>query len=408
MTARKRLASAKEQRTRPQRAGRRTRAKRPIAGNGFVVICDIVAFSEKPEAEQVSCIAFLNGEVEKARRELKLGSKVYINSTGDGFLAVIRLGVDQNPHKVTLRFCEMVLASCTRYTCHPDTPGPLRVLSVRFGIHKGDYQAQVAAFGGTHTIGRAPNHAARVVTIGDSGHIVVSEDFFAYGQGAPWARRFSEPNEVSVKHGRLAKVRFYRGGGANDRVPRRIQLIEKIGEATKTILVALHNTLVKLLHDVTSQRVVCRVTIFVPSPDGLLRPTYRYDDTRLAKPGQTAYATNPPKGAVGLAFSERKPQFVADLPDAGVSMDAYCDAWMRRGEFRLLKADIEGWGMHPRAVIAVPFAIGTAAEDVQGVLCVDTLHSLAEIKDSLQGIADALGETAGKQLPWTILLRRMA
>lgn len=273
-------------------------------------------------------------------------------------------------------------------------------------------------------IGRALNHAARIATVGDQSQVVVSETFYESSDARGWSARFSEPIEVSVKHGRLATVRLYHGTSSaalfNRDVPRRVRFLQDIDNEIFSHLSSLTEILLDFHKEMNIAPDVLkpRLTIFVPDDtrEKLICTGYRYHwEREREKPGKTTYSigTGRAEGPLGNAYCDRKPVVVRGLPDPKTDIDAYVNAWLTRPEgAHLARQHIlgstgkDGWSRKPRAMIAIRFAEPSSNND--GVLCIDTRHPLDTLtEDQVQSIFNLLATRLNKaQVAWLLRVRR--
>lgn len=395
----------------------------PVQNSGWIVICDIVQFSEKVENEQLACVSILDETVRECLNQLKASGTLredpYLNCTGDGFILVFPMGILARAETV-LDFCANIVRQCAERK--PD-------LLIRLGVHVGEFRANVRVFGSNHVIGRGPNHCARVAAVGDAGHVVVSEEFAktcigAVGDALPG--RFSpgpdeEPIYVAIKHNRQAPVRLFEAKGLSSGHPRRFELLQSIEKAIMANLSALEKTVLDLLQAAGPPAILrLRLSVFLPDGDWLTCKRFRLKLGRGEGPSQTKYRILPEdraEGALGLAYVLGRSIAIRSLPDPQTQPKDYTDAWVAArfdGRSLNLKADHiwrdkaleeKKWNRLPQALIAVPFS---TLDGGRGVLCADTRNPLTDVSSNdFDVITRLMEDRAGTQLASLILARRL-
>jgi len=373
------------------------------------VLCDIVAFSEKTERDQVQCIQELDRILADLNGPL---SHDYVNCTGDGFLAVFRVAVGPE-HLINL--CEKIVDACR--TANP-------VFAVRLGIHRGDFKAGINVFGTSHIIGRGANEVARIASIGDQSHIIVSETFFDSLDSPALKGRFTAPFQVSVKHNRLMEVRVClnpsTGGHLNAAIPRRIRLLAQMDDRIFRELEGYIEAL--SLNDFTGipvSELKARLSIFIPSQENrkvLVCSSYHVHYSKGRKPAEqnaprlTRYGTDPPEGTIGKAFVTGEAQCLRGLPDPEVDEDAYVRdviAKAMQEGLSLQPEAVRAWQRKARSFIAIPFRAAGDSAGETAVLCIDARNPLSSLSDSaVLDIVARLKEDLDNELAWDLLIRR--
>lgn len=376
-------------------------------GAGIIVFCDVVRFSEKDSTEQLECIAFLDATFRSQLGALQLSPPPYLNCIGDGFMAVFPIGACDNLPLTCLNVCLALFEACYEYSRTRPS------LAVRFGLHRGAYRHGVAVFGGNQVIGRGPNDAARVVHVADGHQIVVSEEFYREGDGETWTQRFSEPIDAFIKHDRSMRVRVFLGLDQEQThvdvgLPQRIRLARAIGETIISDLDGLHDDIATYLgfrSSAARDRLAARLTIYLPTTEGLLdgsafRVWWRNVDRTTASARHTI---NPPSGPIPRAFQDQLPVIVHRLPHPKQQHDKYVAAWTRSG---VTPEHLATWSRRPRALLAIPFAAGTA-QHVRGVLVTDTDDPLEIPPSTIRRLADGLQRWAMRDIAWKVLARKL-
>ena len=125
---------------------------------------DIVSFSQLEGPDHLDTIEAFDALVRKTPTFQAASDATLTSvSTGDGCL----LAFDDVEAAVR---CAVEVARAIR-----DLPAEGRI-PVRMGVHTGPSFARNGIDGGRNLIGPGPNHVARVMDLGDDGHILVSED----------------------------------------------------------------------------------------------------------------------------------------------------------------------------------------------------------------------------------------
>lgn len=398
----------------------------PILTKGWIVICDIVRFSEKSEEEQVACVQSLSDITKNALNSTRGDSlqfqDVYLNCIGDGFILAVAYGVLRKPQAAVLEFCGRIVSNVSKSKAR---------YQVRLGVHVGDYRVNVPAFGGNHVIGRGPNHCSRIVAAGDAGHVVVSEEFvknYIEDIGSPRKAIFSpgvskDPIFIAAKHGKHAPVRLYVSSLTSNEMPKRFLIVEELDNRIIANLHGLQKTIVEELSNRVSGNILrLRLSIFLPSRnrDILICSRYRVKQNRTESAGATQYKISPTdeaEGALGLAYVTGQSVKVKGLPNPENDPAAYTRAWKKinvNGRPLNISSDHiwtdeqkgrQKWNRCPQALIATP--ISTLDGDC-AVLCVDARHPLEEISDEdFNDTANLIKEKAGMLFAGLLLARKV-
>jgi class 3 adenylate cyclase len=389
-----------------KRRGRRPNRRRPrigeLASAGFVLICDIVGFSLLEQPDQVRAVTRL-WEFLESHPLLKPRFDGAINGTGDGALLTwSQRGQTTVSHAELLEFGENLLAYMR---------GTPQQTQMRIGIHVGQFRTvEPSPRLGVQLVGTGLNECARVSSLGDEGHIVVSEDFLRHWRKAgnfPEANfypRSGDPIIAFVKHDEPLGVRVYLKGGHPPYLPEKLRkllcidsLIEEtlseIESAVVTALIQADSTLSAGPVSTEERRRFellwsPRVSVFSPfrTREGArkLCPTqYRYhQDPLLKRKGVTEYAIDGTRseGPLAKAFQYDNVQVLHRLPP--VDDDKYVVALAKVG---IDEAKIRKMSRPPRAFLCFPFGLkygpdpvnGAYHQDPEGVVCIDLDDDLA-------------------------------
>lgn len=353
---------------------------------GFIVLIDIVDFSLLVADEQERCVRALWAAVE-GHGAVTSNSEVLHSGTGDGILSAFPRNGVTVPHHVVLEFAEAVAHAAEAHT---------PPFHIRVGVHEGEF-ARLHGLGSLQVVGTGPNECARVCSIGDGGHIVVSEEFVA-----SWAKQSkgihikfqpSEPDhpvEVFVKHGVSMRVRLFRRAradqpvGADEPVPRKFVVLDAVEARIRRILEEVEQL---VLGEVAArlprsnglrERLSIRTSLCATrSTDGVTRlvPTdYRFNHAKdgVGK-GVSQYRVQPAEGPPGAAYATGAVQAVVGLPAyERARPNAYLEHVER--ELNVPREVARRWQRHARSFLSVPF--GLTSSKVDGVLCIDILDPL--------------------------------
>lgn len=387
----------------------------PPVSAGFILICDIVEFSRMEQPDQANAILrllnFLEGnELLKARYDGEM------NGTGDGALLAWSQRETPVTHGQLLDFAEELVAHMR---------GARRRIDLRIGIHVGQFRTVVPASRrlGIQLVGTGLNECARVSSLGDAGHIIVSEDFVTHWRRAGHFKRedfFPEaenPIVAFVKHNEPLGIRVYRGAASGASLPERLLKLISVDALMMQTLTQIENSFAytlsnwlrpngspSLSRDQVQEMVrklSARISVLSPaSTNGIeqLFPTeYRHhQDPLLRGKGKTPYLIDGSKieGPLALAFTENKPQVVhrlplAKLPTGGESngdFERYCAMFSEHGVGR---EKIAKMSRLARSYLAFPFGLPYLADplnsrsrrDPDGVICLDLGDPLEEFEE---------------------------
>lgn len=364
----------------------KTLPRKPDCKSGLILICDVVDFSPKARTDQGMIVERLWKFVHANTQQKLLGREALINGTGDGLMLACPGHEKQVDHADFLQFALNLIGHMERAQ-----PGS----GLRVGVHQGPF-SQLRPPGAEvyQAIGTGINQCARLVGIGDSGDITVSEDFikgWAEDDGKKVRAHFlpapkHDPYAVVVKRGQTSLLRFYRPGKKRSVLPpRKIATFDRVKQLIKDHLELMAQTFESYVGMVdpalTPELINVRVSIFALPGDtesAELHPTqFRFHArNHEVKPGETTYAiARRGAGTVGRAFVTCCPQCLHGLPDYGQSPGAYIKRVRQTG---MTRTQIVNFRRHARAFVAVPF--GLNPDQAEGVVCLDTISPLQSLK----------------------------
>jgi TolB-like protein/Tfp pilus assembly protein PilF len=179
---------------------------------GHILFLDIVGYSTLLANEQKELVQELNQIVRKTEqfREAEAAGKLTRLPTGDGMVLVFT----NNPEAPV----ECALEISKALQSHPK-------LKLRMGIHSGPVNPFADVNDQSNLAGAGINVAQRVMSCGDSGHILLSkhfaEDLEHYAQ---WRSYLHDVGRVEVKHGaRIPIVNFYTDQLGNSALPAKLR-----------------------------------------------------------------------------------------------------------------------------------------------------------------------------------------
>ncbi|MBI3887021.1 MAG: hypothetical protein HY302_15030 [Opitutae bacterium] len=371
--------------------------RKPDCKSGLILICDVVDFSPKARTDQGMIVERLWKFVHADKQQKLLGREALINGTGDGLMIACPGHEKQVDHADFLQFALNLIGHMERAQ-----PGS----GLRVGVHQGPF-SQLRPPGAEvyQAIGTGINQCARLVGIGDSGDITVSEDFikgWAEDAGKKVRAHFlpapkHDPYAVVVKRGQTSLLRFYRPGKKRSVLPpRKIATFDRVKQLVKDHLELMARTFESYASMVdpalTPELINVRASIFAlpgESDSAELHPTqFRFHArNHEVKPGETKYSiTGRGTGPVGRAFVANRHQCLHGLPDYDQAAAAYIRSVQKTG---LTKTEIVNFRRHARAFVAVPF--GLNSDQAEGVVCLDTISPLQSLKPAdLNDLAELL------------------
>lgn len=248
---------------------------------GFVALCDIAAFSEKKEAAQKRCVTHLEQAVAATRLMKDVlaaqSAKYVLNCTGDGFILITTAPPVRNHPDFLLDFVAELLTAIRDWNGSDDArDNPELRYAVRIGIHTGTFWMGLRVFGAPNAIGPGVNIAARVASVGDPGHVLISDDVLKHIRETEAPPRSELPNKtgreglehflnnnaggwsVAVKHGVDLTVYPWsvdRGQGLLGSIekPRKVRIFENVQRQLINELASICEELEGILHDFDSR-----------------------------------------------------------------------------------------------------------------------------------------------------------
>ncbi len=362
----------------------------PHYSDGVFVMLDVVGFSKLQQHQQVYVVRRL-WDFLGAHPTITGNPRALVNCTGDGML----FACPADPEKVREQDIVELVRGCMDHMRGGDPSAHLRA-----GIHRGPYTAQkLPGLERPQAIGSGPNECARICSIGDAGHVVVS-DWFCTRWAVPQPgalnlfKHKDGPFSVPVKHGVQLNVRLYVGGTATDGdapPPERISTLDLVESRLFELLAELEEFFLQFLIEhggkkagITSKVLRPRISIFGVDLSGkpMLRPTtFRYcrHDTRKATGRGTSYSAHQPcEGPVGMAYISRGVVAINDLPDPVNEFPKYARRLEKK--FNLEKDKVQNFAVMARSFVAFPFGLSDNEKaPIDGVVCVDTLSPLSHI-----------------------------
>lgn len=383
----------------PKRLDMQNRSPGLWVPQAYVLLVDVVGFSEREYPEQLRVLKHLDSVLTDTLSATGLDrhAKRELNFTGDGFLIAFLPGPRAQPETV-LSAAEAFVSGVKTF----EPNGAHLGLEVRAAIHSGGLRHGMGLFGLVKQFsGECPNRCSRISTVSGPSQIVVSEKFFemlcqTVGDGDA-AARFSGPIDVPVKHGRLEPVRLRTGDAFGGRMAPRLRRLQTAHSYLEVELRdIILNNLATYLSDgkgpIDLPRVQPRITLWAVDATGReLRSTaYRYClGAAAGGPSRVRYSRQPPEGVVGHAAATSQTRHRLDLPDPIADRAAYVR------ELGLAPAQVDKFSRLSRAFCSVPCAVGPGAE-VSAVICLDFLDPLTgmetKVEDVLLGILEARAE----------------
>lgn len=363
---------------------------------GTIVVCDVANFSDFSGDAQTDIIQCLWTLIEN-QDWTHLGTPKLMWGMGDTTMLVFD---GLTSPRLTLDWCVDLIKALREGHHHA---------KLRVAIHLGPYRGfKQQGFARKQPIGKGPNDAKRLVSLGDGQHIIVSEDIivawgFSYDSNSRHAVQLSEfhpdvpehPIEAFIKDGIGQKFRVYMSG-LNDEPPATIRQLDVADSLLRSpefgVLRDVEEYMLELLNEVGfSKDPGTRISIFAPidHDDGQLYCTdFRYE-AKSEKIGRshTAYAHRPvPEGPIGVAFATNMPVVMAGLPqwvdDQADTHRRYIKKYNSEAERLGAKAmdeqRLRAFGRKARCFISIP--IGIEDDRPDAVVCIDTLDPLTAIR----------------------------
>lgn len=387
-----------------------------VRSDGFILLCDVVAFSKLTDRQQSVVLEHLGTSAGRLSLHagLNYGFDWSLNWTGDGFLLVVKSGSPGvDAERVLAGACELLaLVEASTDVCY----------EIRIGVHKGSFFFGLdLRIGEPQVVGEGTNWCARIAGVAGPRQVLVSEEFVDEARrlhGAAVADWFSPPVdglplEVPVKHGKSARVRaLVRAVGDDSAVATpsgelspALQVIEQVHLRLMHRELGLLRSIMdfgvlflsETAGDLTLDALRPRVTIWAPMPGAepvvLEASRYRVHwSSDAPRPAGGSYRTEPCEGPVARAFLESAACVEVNLPDPASEVN-YAAAMEKMG----VPADrVARMSRRPRAIVAVPFSFVPGRPSA--VLCLDFKAPLKGKKKHLNRLADRLLALYGERL----------
>lgn len=188
------------------------KASRPARELGHVLFMDLVGYSKLPNERQPEILEQLKDTVKASAEFVRArnAKSVLTPWSGDG-MALIFFGDTEAAARSALEISRALLS-------YPK-------IKLRIGVHSGPVEKIKDLNDTENAAGKGINIAARVMTCGDAGHILVSkrvvDDLAAYTQ---WQPLLHDLGEVKVKHGeRVHLFNLYTDELGNPELPQKIK-----------------------------------------------------------------------------------------------------------------------------------------------------------------------------------------
>lgn len=385
------------------------------AWDAFIMIVDIVRFSEIPQHQQVEMVRYLiEGLKDAPVFTVADGLPRLLNSTGDGFLLAIPTTGSLD---LPIRFCESAATFVKRSRSFKPAP-----FEVRVGIHRGDVVSGLESDGVEFAVGVGLNWCARVASLAEPSQILVSERFFKHAlqQVGPTPLRGrvhppaeDEPFQLVVKHGRFARVRDWRLGRRRPGMPRQLardhQLSQHIGTALKIIGESVVSAMEALDPALSSQDLRLRLSLWVPREDWMERLPFEHrvlsgQDPDPPSRRNTRYRIgdgdpSASQGPVPRAYRLNQCQRLLGLPDPATESRSYFERLAEDG----ISLDVaRDFSRKSRSMMCVPLPL---LERPSGVLCLDAMLPLDSHAEAIDALLDDIKTTSGYFLAALIELR---
>ncbi len=365
-------------------ATRKRRRTAQSANAGLIVIGDVTNFSRMAMKDQRRVVEGLWEFI-----QAKVSDGMEVNGTGDG--ALVTFWDNDWSHHQVVEFAEKWIDHMAKLP----TPAMLRV-----GLHQGPFQVvEIKGLSRKEIVGTGPNDCARIVSFGDGGHIIATDQFvhgWAQFEGDGVFQHFQPPSkqgiEVFVKHDIPQSIRIFRRNSPSQQPPKRIAHLQQVEDSLNKILREIESLFTKALQayrkNLTPERVSARVSILAPRGEYLESTKYRFHRTEPTVKGNTHYSINGEgAGPPGKAFVQRQVQILNGLPDFLTDEDAYVQKMISSG---LSEDVIRNFGRKSRAFMDIP--VGFPESQVDLVVCIDTENPLTVPRHGLELIATNIAE----------------
>lgn len=373
--------------------------KNTFTDDGLVLICDIVDFSRLHHDMQALAVDRLWSFLKVGRnRPLLANRKSYVvNGTGDGLMLAY---VSDNVVFRHQQFIEFA-AGLVPHMLAGEPPFQLRV-----GINQGPFGFVRPPGSKTRqAVGTGINQCARIVAVGDSGTVTVSEDFvnkWSKRSGADIRKYFvpapAKPaHDVVIKRGEVFSLRFYApvGGGLHS-ASKKIESFHVVRSLITRQLVAMEAALIGLLYEaqpaLKETPLDIRISVLTERLHdhvgrALCTTDYRHHARDHAiKASNTAYPmTDKGSSPAGHAYQTNSVCVIYGLPEwlstQPATQDEYHRQFVTNRPYSPLNRDIvNGFSRHARAYHSFPFSLMKAdpanGQYPDGVICIDILQPL--------------------------------
>jgi TolB-like protein/Flp pilus assembly protein TadD len=181
-----------------------------------VLFIDFVGYSKRSINEQRAAIDELNEVVRNSEQfqKAEASDRLIKIPTGDG-MALVFYTSPEAPAQCAIEISRTLKE-------HP-------YLQLRMGVHSGPVSGVIDVTGRANLAGAGLNMANRVMSCGDSGHILVSKRIAEdLGEYEHWRPFLHDLGACEVKHGvRIGVVSLYHNGVGNPQLPKKFQALKK-------------------------------------------------------------------------------------------------------------------------------------------------------------------------------------
>ena len=402
--------------------------QRETAWTSLLMVVDIVGFSKHDQHVQLAMVRHLVRALDdiEVLRGRNRSSGLLLNSTGDGFL----LGLSTNgPYDLPKAFCEAAIQLVRHARSFRDPSDESVRLELRIGLHMGEFVDHVCQYQETSfAVGVGINWCARVADLAGPNQILVSDRFVELVErrfGGKEVDRFffpkrdKAPIEVSVKHGRPAKVRMLEGPDLGKDPPPKLRIVDQVDQHLANALEIMGRTVARGIAQqsevlrpgspLTLDQLATRLTLWIPEGDQLVPMRLRHQipppqvalvrsRTRYLIPN--GYDPDGDYWPVVEAYLTERPAMLLDLPDPQGDERSYYEECSRRG---LSPDSVSNFTRKSRSILAIPMKV---LERPGGVLCVDMVPDLPEFRAVLEAAADALIVRSGYFVAALLQLRQ--
>ncbi len=364
----------------------------------YIIFVDVVRFSLNKPERQKKIIDQMKGVVSATKFFKDLERKRHICLTGDGFVLIYPDSGAANSAIETLKF-----------TCHLQKKLKEKGIPVRIGLNYGkvfdidDFDKK------KNYVGVSINDCQRVMDLGDAGHILMHEDFYALVEGSIGAEKEKEACEslgsVLVKHGINIVVHNYVSEDAgNSEMPKKARqkkIVEDLILYHLAVLLDKTETAMKELWKIGKDKAQLRMSIlFFDKYEEFLfvsphRVHYQLREKFTEVKSNATFGKD--RNPVWTAYDKNK-ILVLNLPDPDEDFDAYKKYW--RSHYREVTSEkVDSFTRPSRCYLYIPLALvhpsGKKAHlrIKLGVLCMDSMALIPE-GEKLQALLGFLKKEA--------------